>query len=1079
MKIRMKKYAALFCALCTVLVVISGCGNLNDPYSLPQKGGESTLILNISDGSSNGRTIAPASIAFTQYRVTIKEQGKTTVAYTDVYAPNASIVIDLRDGDYDVYAEGIVDEAVVAKAEELNVQLRHGTPQTINIALAAILNEGTGTFAWALEFDSNITAAAMQIKRGEGETKTNVGASVNVKDGTHHNGSNATLAAGIYDVVFTLTFGSETVEWIETLHVYKGLTSTFIWAFGDLRLSTLDKMVEDAIKAKATTGITPNHFTLLDIQGVTGSNLDALLDKITWVEDLTTSVDIALVRIHTWTAYHDKDALVLAINTAMPNGTTVLAANVTENTGATPHTATFSIKGESITISGFTYTDAVITQIAVGDAGQRIYFQHYSTPADLTALAAALEVTATYNKALPAGGTTGPLGSSQYTISPALNTINFGAEQTGPRTETFTVRAAGTDPAVTTTFAITILPLDSITTNEASLPITQLRRAYYQYIDAPVDLEEVTVTGHWKPAVGELYNHVLKQKNVDLAHNVEINGADFGFETAGEKTITMSYHGKETEITVTVYPLNTLVIPAAIGSNTIPTEASIKALIESGSFLVQGSYGLQETHSFPTTGTGFVNSILSQINVAFIPVSTVFPLSYSAKLTWNRTAPLPPIESNDCIITVTDTPVVSSITVVDNSGPFYQYITPFNSDGVTVTAHYTLGKESEVVTDGVVIIPAPTEDVFDTEDGEYIINVTYQGVSTSYTVTVIAAIGLEITGNVAVEYPNNPTGDQVLANVTKIEAVYFSEVPEQAHKEVIAKNHPNLSVIVDGDAETIIIKWHHLETPAYTYTLPAPVTLLGIAVTGSVGSHYQYFTTPFNPAGLTVTATYSNSTTQPVGLGDANLTFAGYALATSGTQTITASYNGKTATTTVNVIALDSIEIVGVNATYDAHPGKPAILTAITAVNAVYGEHKIDIKGLLNDVTDVVVTEDGLTGSVKVTWHKDATVTYTIPTESITLFITAPQFLDTAFDTINIGNFSITDPASYSVSLGSSYTYTSVKWTLNGVVSDNTTTTFIGPHNDASTIIGANVLKVEVVLDGKTYSKNIVYRVTL
>ena len=81
---------------------------------------------------------------------------------------------------------------------------------------------------------------------------------------------------------------------------------------------------------------------------------------------------------------------------------------------------------------------------------------------------------------------------------------------------------------------------------------------------------------------------------------------------------------------------------------------------------------------------------------------------------------------------------------------------------------------------------------------------------------------------------------------------------------------------------------------------PAEVTLSSIAVSGDYKTDYTVGDT-FNPAGLVVTATYSDGTTANVALSD--VTISGFSTETAGTVTVTVSYNGKTATFTVTVSA--------------------------------------------------------------------------------------------------------------------------------------------------------------------------------
>ena len=78
------------------------------------------------------------------------------------------------------------------------------------------------------------------------------------------------------------------------------------------------------------------------------------------------------------------------------------------------------------------------------------------------------------------------------------------------------------------------------------------------------------------------------------------------------------------------------------------------------------------------------------------------------------------------------------------------------------------------------------------------------------------------------------------------------------------------------------------------------VTLVSIAVTTEPTKKEYFFDEPFNPAGIVVTATYSDKTTKQVNVTEAML---GYDFKTEGTnKTVTITYEGKTATVTVTVI---------------------------------------------------------------------------------------------------------------------------------------------------------------------------------
>lgn len=88
-----------------------------------------------------------------------------------------------------------------------------------------------------------------------------------------------------------------------------------------------------------------------------------------------------------------------------------------------------------------------------------------------------------------------------------------------------------------------------------------------------------------------------------------------------------------------------------------------------------------------------------------------------------------------------------------------------------------------------------------------------------------------------------------------------------------------------------------LVTDAITALVPIPVDLVSISVTAPTHSSYTVGEA-FDPAGLTVTATFSDNSTADV---TALATIAQPDMSTPGTKTITVSYQGQSATTTITV----------------------------------------------------------------------------------------------------------------------------------------------------------------------------------
>ena len=167
---------------------------------------------------------------------------------------------------------------------------------------------------------------------------------------------------------------------------------------------------------------------------------------------------------------------------------------------------------------------------------------------------------------------------------------------------------------------------------------------------------------------------------------------------------------------------------------------------------------------------------------------------------------------------------------------------------------------------------------------------------------------------------------------------------------------------------------------AGTEDKPDPVTFKSIAVTTNPKLEY-WVGESFNPAGMEITAYYSNGTTKTItGITtdtpkDVTWTPDG-ALTTVGTQEITITYGGKTATVKVTVkeSTVKSIEVSGYTSTYtEDELFSPNGMTV--TVNYTYGAPKtiIDIK--TNGDQGVTWTPaDGLTTEIK-----SVKVTYTDP----------------------------------------------------------------------------------------------------
>ncbi|MCL2175638.1 MAG: bacterial Ig-like domain-containing protein [Treponema sp.] len=775
-----KKYAALFCALCTILAVTGCDNNLFEPSQPAKLAGKNALVLNISNGSPAGRTIAPKldRTGFDKYEIEVFHHNETTnPVYEGELEGTHTTIIELREGAYDVYVKGYNDSKLIAEGKHPNVTLANGYPTEINIELVPVMTAGNGTFSWDLTFDASITAASMQIVNGS--THANVGDAVNVK--TTAEGTNNTLAAGEYDVVFTLTFGSQVVVWTERLHIYRDLESVFEFHFDDLRTESLAQRIENLIKENdpdniLVHGINEQHFELLGIHGVDSLNIEPLCETIEWVSSLAASVDIALIRLHNFeNLYHGEEALKTAISALPKNGTTITGITISGDK------TTVSIAGTSIEITGYTISAATITGISV-TGGQLVYFQHYSTTVNFTEQQN-FAVTATLSYGDPA-----TLDSSAYTITSA--TINFATTGTVKITVTLNENTTIKDE-----FDIEIVALDSITLDSTAVP-----KNYYQFIPATVSLSELTVTGHWGDTP-----HILNAN--EYTHgNLELNVA-----AAGTPKIEIDYHGKKADIDVTVHALNSIKLKGADELAEAPFPAAIKGLLTGGDIEVVGTYANSTTHVL----NDYIN--FDEATITVVPEDIVLgnPADYTVTFTWKT------FTCNEYSFTYNDkTPIVTGISVSGDLGKFYQFISAFSRTGVVVTAHYSHGGADAVVTTASF----DSKEYSNTTAGAKKIYVEYQGHHAEYEVTIIKLEGIEVEGLISqgddanlADLDEDPTADEILTMITSVKAVYEGG----EHKENITASITAANIEINDTDKVIIVRWHNTDEAftSFPYTI--------------------------------------------------------------------------------------------------------------------------------------------------------------------------------------------------------------------------------------------------------------------
>jgi hypothetical protein len=263
--------------------------------------------------------------------------------------------------------------------------------------------------------------------------------------------------------------------------------------------------------------------------------------------------------------------------------------------------------------------------------------------------------------------------------------------------------------------------------------------------------------------------------------------------------------------------------------------------------------------------------------------------------------------------------------------------------------------------------------------GQKTITVTYEDKTTNFTVTVTAAVAAnnDITYNVT-----QTDGADGTADTTAINFTFSGAVSDLTANDITITNSTNrtgsvtkgvlsgsgtswslaVTVAAPGNVTVSIIKTG-IETGTKNVTVykvgQTIPTLTDITAVYTQGSTIVYPTTPLDSlkAGLTVTAQYSDSTTQPV---------TAYALSgtlTVGTSAVTVSYtDGVTQTTTFNVTVTassSSVDTAGleaaIQAAYDAKDNVKEAANADEVATGIFWVTAADMKSL-NDAIDAAET---------------------------------------------------------------------------------------------------------------------------
>jgi len=364
-------FAALFVA--SFLLVLPGCRSPLDP---PATGGDATGILSLTLNRpvADGRTIMPdydpamGMGGFARFRITFTAAPGTPVATIPPVIWNAGQLtggtgprITLPVGSWSMivtaYASQGGEYHPVAGASR-QVSVASGAITEADVVLVPIPGAGTGTFEWALTWDSGITGV-MEIRQPNG-APLNPPMVFDIAGFSNHN---IDLPVGEYLVVFSLDNGGETGIVSEILRVYWNRTSRAVRHFDDryFPVSLLDIILRSWDSATNTwglisAGIEARHFTVFGIQDMFNWNFLDMVDRFNYL----TAQNLP----HTLPTCPASLA-VLVDATLMSFWPTVLSSNFVTQAAATAYLEAFS-GANNTPVSAVTWPAYNVANVMVG-----------------------------------------------------------------------------------------------------------------------------------------------------------------------------------------------------------------------------------------------------------------------------------------------------------------------------------------------------------------------------------------------------------------------------------------------------------------------------------------------------------------------------------------------------------------------------------------------------------------------------------------------------------------------------------------------------------------------------------------
>ena len=242
------------------------------------------------------------------------------------------------------------------------------------------------------------------------------------------------------------------------------------------------------------------------------------------------------------------------------------------------------------------------------------------------------------------------------------------------------------------------------------------------------------------------------------------------------------------------------------------------------------------------------------------------------------------------------------------------------ASGVSATASVTVGG-SAFGGDAQSLTTSAADYTFEgSASGEIVVTVTkpskatkaiyVKSVTVTYTTTSaspLASIAVDASGATTVFH----VGDEFTHEGAIVTATYEDKTDDVVTDKAVFST-PDMS---SAGTKTVTVSYTENKvekTTTYDITVNAPATLSTISLSGTYPTEFTQGDT-FSSEGIVVTGNYDDETTKDV---TAEATFSGYDMSTTGNQTVTVSYGGKTTTYDITVNAYVQPTEVSVDMNY-------------------------------------------------------------------------------------------------------------------------------------------------------------------